>query len=156
VCAIAERSADRKQLVFTAFDPVKGRGAVLAKANADATTDYHWDLSPDGTRIAILKHREGRIQILSLHGETPQEITSKGWNILTSVGWAADGNSLFVSSLASRGSALLRVDLKGKVEIVWEETGSPCTYGVASPDGRHLAIQEWTVESNNLWQMENF
>jgi serine/threonine protein kinase len=156
VCAIAERSADRKQLVFAAFDPVKGRGAELTKANADATTDYHWDLSPDGTRIAILKHREGRIQILSLHGQTPQEITPKGLNILTSVVWAADGKSLFVSSVASRGSALLSVDLKGNAEIVWEETGSPFTYGVPSPDGRHLAMQEWTVEGNNLWQMENF
>src|SRR4029077_11951271 len=51
LCAIAERSADRKQLVFSAFDPVKGRGRELAKSNTDATADYHWDLSPDGARI---------------------------------------------------------------------------------------------------------
>ena len=55
LCAIAERSADRKQLVFTAFDPVKGRGRELAEWKTDAMADYQWDLSPDGTRIAVLR-----------------------------------------------------------------------------------------------------
>ena len=67
-----------KQLVFTAFDPVKGRGRELTKFNTDAMADYWWDLSPDGTRIAILKRRGGRIQILWLNGRAPQEITVTG------------------------------------------------------------------------------
>jgi Tol biopolymer transport system component len=156
LCAIAERSADRTQLVFTAFDPVKGRGGEMAKLKADATTDYHWDLSPDGTRIAILKHREGRVQILSLNDRTPREITAKGWNTLTSVAWAADGKGLFVSSLTDRGSVLLSVDLNGNAGILWEQTGGHHTYAVPSPDGRHLAMQGWIVEGNNMWMMENF
>jgi hypothetical protein len=65
LCAMAERSADRKQLVFTAFDSVKGRGRKLAEFDTDAAVDYWWDLSPDGTRIAIVKNRAGQVHILS-------------------------------------------------------------------------------------------
>jgi Tol biopolymer transport system component len=155
LCAIAERSADRKQLVFAALDPVKGRGRELAELKTDATAGYQWDLSPDGARIAILKNLEGRIQILSLNGRALQEITVKGWNILTNAVWTVDGKGLFVSSLEEGGSALMRVDLQGNARILWEQTGGVRTYGVPSPVGRHLAMQEWTGDSN-MWMLENF
>ena len=155
LCAIAERSADRKQLVFTAFDPVNGRGRELAKSNTDAMIDYHWDLSPDGTRIALLKHREGRVQILSPNGRAPQNITAKGWNTLSSVVWTADGKGFFVSSYSQRGADMLHMDLKGNVRFLWEHPGGIEIYGVPSPDGRHLAMRGWNVESN-VWLMENF
>jgi len=155
LCAIAERSADLKQLIFTAFDAVNGRGRELARSNVDATTYYHWDLSPDGTRIALLKHREGKMQILSLNGEAPQEIVVKRWKILTSMRWTADGNGLLVSSHGDRGAAMLHVDLQGNARLLWEHPGGIDIYGVPSPDGRHLAMRGWNVESN-LWMMENF
>ena len=155
LCAIAERSADRKQLVFAALDPVKGRGRELAELKTDATADYQWDLSPDGARIAILKNREGRIQILSLNGRAPQEITVKGWNSLTNAVWTADGKGLFVASLKEEGSVLMGVDLQGNTRILWEHTGGVGTYAVPSPVGRHLAMIGWTLDSN-IWMMENF
>jgi serine/threonine protein kinase len=155
LCAIAERSADRKQLVFTAFDSVKGRGRKLAEWSTDATSDYYWDLSPDGTRIVLLKNHEGRIQILSLNGRVPQEITVKGWNTLSTAAWSADGKALFVSSYSERGAVLLSVDLQGNARLLWENTGGIDTYGVPSPDGRHLAMRAWHVEGN-MWMMENF
>jgi serine/threonine protein kinase len=155
LCAFAERSADRKQIIFRAFDPVKGRGRELAKSNTDPTTGYHWDLSPDGTRIALLKHREGRVQILSLNGRAPQEITAKGWTVLSSVVWTADGKGLFVSSYSQRGADMLHMDLKGNLRLLWEHPGGIEIYGVPSPDGRHLAMRGWNVESN-VWLMENF
>lgn len=155
LCAITERSADRKQPVFAALDPVKGRGPELAELKTDATADYQWDLSPEGARIAILKIPEGRIQILSLNGREPEEITVKGWNSLTNAVWTADGKGLFVSSLKERGSVLLRVDLQGKAHVLWEHTGGIGTYGSPSPDGRHLAMLDWT-ENSNIWMLENF
>ena len=155
LCAIAERSADLEQLIFTAFDAATGRGRELARSNADATAYYHWDLSPDGTRIALLKHREGRVQILSLIGETPQDIIVKGWSILTSVTWTADGKGLLVSSHGEQGAVMLHVDLQGNARPLWEQPGGIDIYGVPSPDGRHLAMRGWSVDSN-LWLMENF
>jgi hypothetical protein len=60
-CAIAERSQDLTQPIFTAFDPLQGRGRELTRFDIDPQSNYDWALSPDGTRIAVLKMREGRI-----------------------------------------------------------------------------------------------
>ena len=155
LCAIAERTPDRKQIVFSAIDPVKGRGRELARSNTDVTKDYHWDLSPDGTRIALLKHRDARVDILSLDGAAPRQITSKEWNTLSSVIWTADGKGLFVSSHKARGADMLHMDLQGNTRLLWEHPGGIDIYGVPSPDGRHLAMRGWNVEGN-MWMMENF
>ena len=155
LCAIAERSADSKQLIFTAFDVVTGRGRELARANVDSTTYYHWDLSSEGTRIALLKHLEGRIQIISLNGVAPQEIEAKGKKILTSLRWTADGRGLLVANFTEKSSDMLHMDLQGNTQLLWEHAGGIEIYGVPSPDGRYLAMRGWNVESN-MWLMENF
>jgi len=155
LCAIAERTPDRKQLVFTALDPVKGRGRELARSNVEATTGYHWDLSPDGTRIALLKHRDGKVQILSLNGGAVRSIVSKEGTTLSSVVWTADGKGLFVSSYTGRGADMLHMDFQGSTRLLWEQPGGIEIYGVPSPDGQHLAMRGWNVEGN-IWMMENF
>jgi len=159
LCAIAERSADLKQLVFTAFDPLNGIGRKLAEYATDpavATADSEWHLSPDGSRIAIPKDREGRIDIVWVNGRAPQQIKVKGWNTLTGADWAADGKSLFAYTSKDRGAVLLRVDLQGNARVLWEnKSGGENTYTVPSPDGRHLAIQVRSQDAN-LWMMENF
>jgi len=162
LCVMAERSADRKQLVFAALDPVKGRGRELAEVKTDPIAEYQWDLSSDGARISILRNREGptpfnlerRIQILSLNDRAQKEITVKGWNYLKNAVWMADGKGLFVSSLNERGSVLLRVDLRGNAHVLWEHK-SGGTYGLPSPDGHHLAMLDQT-ENTNIWMLENF
>jgi len=123
LCAIAERTGDHKQLIFTAFDPVKGRGSELTRLGIDADAAYTWDLSPDATRIAALKLTEGRIHILSLTGQPSQEITVKGWSSLQCVDWTADGKGLFVSSAGKETSVLLYVDLQGNARVLWEHGG---------------------------------
>jgi len=155
LCVIAERSADRKELVFSTLDPVKGRGSQLATLRTEETADYQWDLSPDGARVATLKNRDGRIQILSLSGQPPKEVTVKGWNLLNNVNWWADGKGLYVASLNKRGSVLLSVDLQGNGRVLWDQTGGAGTYGLPSPDGLHLAMMGHTVNSN-IWMLENF
>jgi serine/threonine protein kinase len=153
LCAIAERSADRRHLVFTAFDPVEGLGQKLAEYATEPMSDYEWHLSPDGTRIAIPRNHEGRIDIVWLNGRASQQITVKGWSTLTGAVWAADGKSLFVYTSKDRGSVLLKVDEQGNARVLW--TYQDISYTVPSPDGRHLAIQVMTQDAN-LWMMENF
>ena len=172
LCAIAERTSDLTQLVFTAIDAWKGRGSELARWHTDAGTaaSYGWDLSPDGTRIAVLKFPEARIHLLPLNGQATQEIIVQGWDNLHSVNWTADGKGIFVTSSTQGGSAVLQVDLTGKARVLWEQKGSftwslpffdqllngtltPAV--VPSPDGRHLAIYDWSL-SANMWMMENF
>ena len=101
LCAIAERAPDRKQLIFTGFDPVFGRGRELARFVTNSTPDaeYVWHLSPDGTRIAILKRSEAAISVLSLSGQPLQEVVVKGWHSLQSLDWLADGTGLYLRAL---------------------------------------------------------
>jgi hypothetical protein len=69
LCVIGERSADRKQLAFDAFDPVQRRGPKLAEFAAEPTADYKWRLSPDGTRIFYLWSGGEKIHIHWLNGQ---------------------------------------------------------------------------------------
>jgi hypothetical protein len=82
LCAIGERTSDRKRLIFTAFDPIQGRGRKLAQFDTKPTTDagHAWDLSPDGTRIAIVQRSDSTIHLLSLGGRAPAEVVVKGWS----------------------------------------------------------------------------
>ena len=169
-CVIAEPSLDHRQLIFTAFDPLKGRGRELTRFDTDPVApSYVWDLSPDGKQIAILRYSEGRIHILHLGGQQAQDVVAKGWNGYLSANWAADGKGLFVSSLTPDGSALLHLDLKGNASVLWKQQGSAAnepasagwiggpnaSWAVPSPDGRHLAINDRKL-SANMWMMENF
>ena len=156
MCAIAELALDGKQLIFTAFDPVKGRGRELTRSNLDPTFHYTWNLSPDGTSIALLEGSEGRIRILPLTRQPPQEVVVKGWDSIQNLEWAADGRGLFVSSYTQRGSVLLHVDLEGNARALWQQKRSHHPiWVVPSPDGRHVAMSGRSG-NHNVWVIENF
>ena len=71
------------------------------------------------------------------------------------VDWTADGKALLVSRPTRRGFELLRVDVNGKSHILWEQRGGLGTSALPSPDGKHLAIRGWSINSN-LWLMQDF
>jgi len=79
------------------------------------------------------------------------------------VNWAVDGKGLFLSAVRQGSSVLLHVDVQGKANILWEQPGEQegeqegqlDTYALPSPDGRHLAMLGWTLNSN-MWLMEGF
>jgi eukaryotic-like serine/threonine-protein kinase len=155
VCAIAEQSEDGKPLIFTAFDAEKGRGAEIARFETEPDARYTWALSPDGSRIAILKNWDARIHILSLRGQASQEVTVKGGGRLAGIYWTADGTGWFTASKKQASTVLLHVDLQGKSSALWEFQGDTIAYGLPSPDGRRLAIVA-TDRNDNVWLMERF
>jgi Tol biopolymer transport system component len=156
LCVFSEPSPDGKQLILSAFDPVKGRGRELAKFNLNQpVTHYGWDVSPDGSRLAFAQddEHEGRIQILilPLAGGEGREVNVKGHLGFCTLSWAKDGKGLYVSRLPiTSGSLLLYVDLEGRAEVLWQQRlpSRWDTWGVPSPDGRHLALVGYTLESN--------
>jgi Tol biopolymer transport system component len=167
-CAIAEPAPDRKRMVFTAVDPVAGRGAKLTRMDIDPMSDYLWDLSPDGRRIAVVKMTgtyaavesevsEGPIHILSLDGRQQLELVAKGrTNQWQSLDWAADGNGLYVSADAVRASVLLYLDLNGNAYEVWKHPSAVRgTRGIPSRDGRRIALMGRNQDSN-VWMTEKF
>jgi eukaryotic-like serine/threonine-protein kinase len=171
LCVITEESDDGKQLIFTAFDPVGGRGRELVRFDGSNRKAYDWDLSPDGKRMAILRQSESRIHVVPLDGKSPFDIGVKSRAALETVNWTADGNGLYAASVTPQGSALLRIDFQGNTQTLWQHKGSVTPWGanldllvtgsptapwaVPSPDGRHLAIYSGSI-SSNMWLMENF
>ena len=155
LCVLGERTADRRNVIFTSVDPVKGRGQELARFAVDPTIDYFtFDVSPDGRRLAVSGNTQGPIHILSLSGQPGQVIPAK-FNDAQEFHWAADGRGLYVPDQGKKGTILLYLDLHGKKYHLWEQRGGGWMWARPSPDGRHLAIESST-NSNNVWMMENF
>jgi Tol biopolymer transport system component len=152
-CATAAK--DKDQMTFTAFDPVHGRGRELARFKVDDPEKFYtWDISPDGTRIAVLKHGGSEIHVLSLRTHEVRRIIVKGWSGLEALDWTSDGKGLLTSSRVS-GSVLLRTDLQGNPRVLWEPKGDDMIFAVSSPDGHHVALPGF-AQSSNVWSMQDF
>jgi serine/threonine protein kinase len=153
LCAIAEPDENHRQLIITAVDAVKGRGAELTRCALDPNeSGWSIDLSPDGRRLAALRNPGGSISVLFLGSGATSEIHVNRWTNLHSVHWAADGKGLFVGAGSVFGT-LLHVDLAGHANVLW--THASPLLSTASPDGRYLAIADHTME-RNMWMVENF
>ncbi len=157
LCLLGEQTDDDRQLIFTAFDPVKGRGREVTRISTDPRLQYNWNLSPDGSQIALeFPAGQNRIRLLSLTEGKRRDIAVDGWHGFTDgPEWSPDGKGFYIGVSSRRGATVLYVDLKGQASPVWEQKGGLQTWGVASPDGRHLAMLAWTVDSN-VWIIENF
>ncbi len=114
----------------------------------------YWDVSPDGTQIAVVAGGESNavIKILGLDGASSEVIVS-GRVGLQSLDWTADGKGWYVSSRSARSADLLYVDPGGGNRVIWKSPDGFETWGVPSPDGEHLAILEWTV-TGNVWLID--
>ena len=156
LCVVEEQT--EKQLVFTSFDPLKGRGREVASIERNPTSmPPQWDLSPDGSRIAVGMYNasEGRIRIIPVAGGPAFDIVVGGWAGIEYVDWSPDGKALYVSSRSTAGTALLRVDLQGRAERLWAERSQYAVPGTPSPDGRHMLLAHWTAQGN-VWMIEGF
>jgi len=154
LCVIAERSQSGQQLTFTAFDAVKGRGRELAQFSSEPDEDYEWDLSPDGSSIAILKKGNDQVDVLSLQVSSRRKIKVQNWS-LENLNWASDVGGFFAASRRPDSTLLLHINLRGETHVLWEEKGMQIFDGIPSPDGRHLLVNPVSV-SSNVWMMENF
>ena len=158
MCVLSEW--ENRQLVFYVLDPIRGKGQELARqevASGPEIVESNWDLSPDGSRIALAipEGPPARIRILSLASGTRQDIRVNGWSAFQSMEWAADGKGWFVASRSAAANTLLFVDPQGHAYPLHQTIGGYDTYAIPSPDGHHLAFLEYT-SANNAWMIENF
>jgi len=152
LCVLKEWSSDSKQIVFSALDPIYGRGRELIRMNA--RDDSNWELSPDGTRIALFGV-DAPIRILTLSDRSTRDVVAKRWKNIDDVSWAADSKGLYGSSPTRRGAILLHMNPEGKVHVIWDYRGGLTVTGIPSPDGHYLSIEAWSL-SSNVWMMEKF
>ena len=70
--------------------------------------------------------------------------------------WVADSKGLFATSNPTGWrSSLLYLDLAGKARELWQVKGSLQSWGIASRDGKYLAMPAPT-SSGNVWMVEGF
>lgn len=152
-CVLAERK--EKQVVFSAFDPVKGRKSELVKVPFNGFR-ISWDLSPDGTRLALseFSYQKAEISIVPLNGAATQKISAMPWTELIAIAWAADGKSLFLASFSSRGTGIVHLDFAGHSKLLFKPNWHVLALH-ASPGGKYLAFGP-VISNSNAWTMGSF
>jgi eukaryotic-like serine/threonine-protein kinase len=149
-----------KDIVFYKLDPTRGIGDQLGKLEAPPRRLDNWDISPDGSRVALVGGADmyqGRVEVLSFPDRAWHEVpVEPGWGIFQSIAWTADGEGFYVTSVLPGSFGLLHISLTGKVSPLFRNSGLQWMWGpVPSPDGKYLAFQAQTVD-RNVWMLENF
>ena len=138
---------------FYELDPVRGKGRELARTAWSRNILGDWDLSADGTQVAIPNHysRDARIRILTLEPgpNQPRErvLTVPGLTDLKGAVWAADGSGWFVTSDTDIGiQQMWFVFPDGRCRLLGDIQG----WAVPAPDGRRVAFMDRSTASN-VW-----
>jgi eukaryotic-like serine/threonine-protein kinase len=135
------------------LDAVRGKGQELARTKWSVEVLGDWDVSPDGTQVAIPNHdsRDARIRVVSLEPKPAreQEVILPGVTDLRGLVWAADGHGWFVSVDTTVGNQLLYVHLDGRFQSLGDIHG----WAVPSPDGHRVAFLN-TIIATNAWLIE--
>jgi dipeptidyl aminopeptidase/acylaminoacyl peptidase len=158
-CLLAEVRRAEQIVTLSRLDPVAGRGEELFRVDLGSAIRGKPALSPDGGRFAIVgqgKDRSIRLQD-ALTGEFIRDIDVDGLPgvSFTEVEWSPDGSGFYVAGESPRALSLLRVDLNGEAHVLHEDPTGHLFSVRPSPDGRHLAFEKATRDSN-VWVIEGF
>ncbi len=113
------RSVENEQFVFHELDSIRGEGRELARTAWSPTVLDDWDVSPDGSEVAIPNHdpHGAKIRLVPLTGRTPEmeeeTITLRGAKFLNEVVWTADGRGWYAALRTTSGGLLLYVGVTG-------------------------------------------
>jgi hypothetical protein len=157
LCVYGLQVPNQKDLIITSFEPNGGKGKELLRIPVEPGAEYYWGLSPDGSQVGVEKSEwtTGQIRFFQLHGGGTRTITVQGYVNLRSLDWAPDSKSVFVSTSGPRDAELLRVNLEGLAQPIWQQSRSTQIWGIPSRDGRHLAMLGTSWDAN-VWMIDNF
>jgi len=156
MCILGELDRANGELVFTALDPRQGRKGELVRLATDLAASPSWDLSPDGSTVAIVNlddHRNS-IRLVVLDTGSSHSIAVGPSEHLSGITWSADGSGWFATSSSLLGARIFLVTLNGTVSELWT-TRSSLRTPLASPDGKNLAFTISTYNSN-AWVIKSF
>jgi Tol biopolymer transport system component len=157
LCTYGAQPGDRRSLIITAFDPVAGKGKELLRIPTEPGAQYTGNISPDGSLFAYEKTdwTANQVHFVPLGGGQARTVTVKGYSNLGSLDWAPDSKSVFVGTSGPSAVTLLHINLNGNVQPIWHQAQPGQTWGISSPDGRHLAMLGVSTDAN-AWMIDNF
>ena len=116
------RTMEGEWRTYYDLDPIRGKGRELARIKFSDEMLGDWDISPDGTQVAIPDHRSlgSQIRLVSLDRKRNQPVERAvvvpGGFSLRGLTWAADGGGWFVSIDTSVGRRIIYVHLDGRFD----------------------------------------
>ncbi len=130
----------------------------LVAVTLPTSDGYDWDLSPDGSRIAVVHSdvAESEIRIVNLSDRPMSKLEVRPWANFEWIAWAADGKGFYVSSNLPKKSSLLWVGMTGNASVLWRSELESLQALLPSPDGKLLAVTVSSTGKSNAWLIERF
>jgi WD40 repeat protein len=157
-CVMADLQPN-SQLIFYKLDPTKGKGDEIARVQNYNVQNAHWNLSPQGTQVAIADWTQDVVRILNLedHKVTLWPVHTSKTESVNSVGWAADATQLLAIFYSESTVKLVYLDSRGELTSLYEVPTERAflTNPIGSPDGQFLAFTQRSYISD-LVLLENF
>jgi WD40 repeat protein len=150
---------EKGEVIFSWLDSVHDPGKEIVRTKLPDRDNYiTWDISPDGTRIALASYDApaAKIRILDLKSGTQRDLQLPAkWGVWD-VTWSSNGDSLLLAAQSVDGYFLASLTLDGKTHVLLDRGRNQwLSYQKPSPDGRHLFFTQQSFE-HNLWLLENF
>jgi len=149
-CVLLERGTTSSPFTVFALDPIRGKQQELTQIPSGTSGA---NLTPDGEHIAYIVPEErgiqNRIRIVSFHGEPSHDIVVKEAVRLGNLDSFPTGGFLSLET-ASSHPKLLFMTTDGMSKVLWSPEQLDAGFALASPDGKHLAIQAASHQSN-VW-----
>jgi Tol biopolymer transport system component len=154
-CILGEFDKASGELIFSAIDPLQVKKSELLRLQSDPAGSV-WDLSPDGSSVAIVNLAENQdsIHVVQLRDGSSRLIALTRSERISGISWSGDGQGWFVTSSSVHKATIFHVSASGKISELWT-TSSILGTPLASPDGKNLAFTISTFNSN-AWAVENF
>ena len=139
---------------FVQFDPVSGQQTPLGFAvQGNQVQLDSFARRQDDRPSAVAASGDS---LVSTKDGSSRTLTLEGEQGVSSLDWAADGQSLWASSSTFTGTqALLNIDLRGRVHEVFQDPDKDVGWAIPSTDGRHIAFWE-AGGSSNAWVLKGF
>jgi Tol biopolymer transport system component/class 3 adenylate cyclase len=155
-CLISDESKD--SLVFSLLDIQARTKKFLAALRLPIADGYDWDLSPDGSSVAAVHAdlSDNIVRILTLGDRVTHDVPVPGWSEFEYVDWAPNGSGLYLSANLPKKAALLHIDLKGNVDVMWQSESKSVSQALPSPDGKHIAFTVGSTGESNAWVIGKF